>query len=431
VLRLLPSDCGRVAKFRRPTRPLVSVALAFSLLVALLTLSGPLAGPAGAQGSSDPRAERDKVRAQRAELAVQVDALKADNAEVDAALAALDQNLRGKQAAFADADRAATEAEAAAADARDAEARKQVEIDELRGRIAEFAVDAYVNPPGNDLLDSFRADNAGDAVQKRTLLDLRSGNNTDILDQLRAAERELREARELAEQAQEQAIERRAAAQSQLGEVEAARSQQAQFAVQVQQRLDARLGEAAALADTDKELSNQISRSEAELAARLARMATAQAASTPTSGGGGPPGGSIGGPPIAVPGPIALANVRGIVVAASIAGQTEAMLAAAAADGITLSGSGYRDINRQIELRRQNCGTSEYAIYQMPAEQCRPATARPGASKHERGLAIDFTEGGRTLTTRSAGYRWLVGNASRFGFGPLAGEPWHWSVGGG
>jgi peptidoglycan hydrolase CwlO-like protein len=429
VLRLLPSDCGPVAKSCRPARPLVSVALAFSLLVALLTLSGPLAGSAGAQGSSDPRAERDKVRAQRADLAVQVDALKADNAEVDAALAALDQNLRGKQAAFADADRAATEAEAAAADARDAEARKQVEIDELRDRIAEFAVDAYINPPGNDFLDSFRADNAGDAVQKRTLLDLRSGNNTDILDQLRAAERELREARELAEDAQEQAIERRAAAQSQLGEVEAARSQQAQFAAQVQQRLDARLGEAAALADTDKELSNQISRSEAELATRLARMASAQAAST--SGGGGPSGGATSRPPIAVPGPIALANVRGIIVAASIAGQTEAMLAAAAGDGITLAGNGYRDINRQIELRRQNCGTSEYAIYQMPAEQCRPATARPGASKHERGLAIDFTEGGRTLTTSSAGYRWLVGNASRFGFGPLAGEPWHWSVGGG
>jgi peptidoglycan hydrolase CwlO-like protein len=406
----------------------VTVALSVTLSVSLIAL------PASAQGSSDPRAERDKVRAERAELAVQVDALRADDAEVDAALAALDQNLRGKQAAFTDADRAATEAEQAAAEARQAEEQKQLEIDGLRDRIAEFAVDAYVDPPGDDFLDSFRADNAGDAVQKRTLLDLRSGNNTDLLDQLRAAERALGEARQLAEETSEQAVEQRAAAQAQLGEVEAARAQQAQFATQVQQRLDARLGEAAALADTDQELSAEIGRREAELASRLARMAAAPVATGGSSSGGSSSGGSPGGstgPPISVPGPIPLANVRGIVVAASIAGQTEAMLSAAAADGITLAGNGYRDVARQIELRRQNCGTSEYAIYQMPAEQCRPATARPGASKHERGLAIDFTEGGRTLTTASAGYRWLSGNASRFGFGPLAGEPWHWSVGGG
>ncbi len=427
MLRLLLPRYGSLAT-RGRRRP-AAVTLLVTLAISLIAL------PASAQSSSDPRAERDKVRAERAELAVQVDALRADDAEVDAALAALDQNLRGKQAAFADADRAATEAELAAAEAREAEEQKQLEIEGLRDRIAEFAVDAYVDPPGDDLLDSFRADNAGDAVQKRTLLDLRSGNNTDLLDQLRAAERALGEARQLAEETSEQAIEQRAAAQAQLGEVEAARAQQAQFAAQVQQRLDARLGEAAALADTDQELSAEIGRREAELASRLARMAAAPGRHRwlveRWVASGGSPGGSTGGPPISVPGPIPLANVRGIVVAASIAGQTEAMLAAAAADGIILAGNGYRDVARQIELRRQNCGTSEYAIYQMPAEQCRPATARPGASKHERGLAIDFTEGGRTLTTSSAGYRWLSGNASRFGFGPLAGEPWHWSVGGG
>jgi D-alanyl-D-alanine carboxypeptidase len=49
---------------------------------------------------------------------------------------------------------------------------------------------------------------------------------------------------------------------------------------------------------------------------------------------------------------------------------------------------------------------------------------------HERGLAIDFTEGGRTLTRGSAGFQWLRANAGRFGFINLQSEPWHWSTNG-
>lgn len=415
---MLPGRVGRRAR-RHPLPPARRRPIIGVLVAGLIALA---AIPAAAQQTSkDPRAERDRIRSKRAEVATQVDALRAEDAEVDAALAALDENLRGKQAAFADADRAAGEAEREAAEAREAERQKEAEIERLREEIAGFAVAAYVNPPGEDLFDSFRAASAGEALQKRTLLDLRSGRDADLLDELRAARHELEELRERAERASEEARQRRAVAEQQLGEVQAARAQQAQFAAQVQQRLDARLGEAAALEETDRELSAEISRREAELAERLRRMSASPAAG----------GGSGGGPPIPVSGPIALANVRGIVVAASIAGQTEAMLAAAAADGIVLSGTGYRDISRQIELRRQHCGSSEYAIYQMPAEQCRPPTARPGASKHEQGLAIDFTEGGRTLSRSSAGFQWLAANAGRFGFVNLPSEPWHWSVGGG
>ena len=50
---------------------------------------------------------------------------------------------------------------------------------------------------------------------------------------------------------------------------------------------------------------------------------------------------------------------------------------------------------------------------------------------HERGLAIDFTSGGRTLTRGSAAYAWLAANAGSFGFYNLPSEPWHWSTTGG
>lgn len=51
--------------------------------------------------------------------------------------------------------------------------------------------------------------------------------------------------------------------------------------------------------------------------------------------------------------------------------------------------SAYRPADEQIYLRKQNCGTSQYDIYKKPAMQCRPPTAIPGTSQHERGKAID------------------------------------------
>ena len=94
-----------------------------------------------------------------------------------------------------------------------------------------------------------------------------------------------------------------------------------------------------------------------------------------------------------------------------------------------MTGYGYRDINAQIQLRRQNCGTSDYAVWYAPADSCRPPTARPGYSMHERGLAIDFQSNGSFINSRSnPGYIWLAANAGRFGFFNLPSEPWHWSV---
>ena len=65
---------------------------------------------------------------------------------------------------------------------------------------------------------------------------------------------------------------------------------------------------------------------------------------------------------------------------------------------------------------------------EKPSCQCRPPTARPGASMHERGLAIDFTQNGHVCGT--SGYRWLKRNAAKYGFRNLPSEPWHWSTNG-
>jgi hypothetical protein len=124
-----------------------------------------------------------------------------------------------------------------------------------------------------------------------------------------------------------------------------------------------------------------------------------------------------------------LVTVRGITVNGAIGGQVEALLAAAEADGLAFTGGGYRSAEEQVELRRQHCGTSYYAVYEMPSSQCSPPTARPGRSLHERGLAIDFSCGGELVDTHlDPCFRWLDANAARFGLVNLPSEPWHWSV---
>ncbi|MFI5933893.1 M15 family metallopeptidase [Actinoplanes sp. NPDC051494] len=121
-------------------------------------------------------------------------------------------------------------------------------------------------------------------------------------------------------------------------------------------------------------------------------------------------------------------TVYGITVHRSIAFAFQRMLDAAKADGVPLSGGGFRTRERQIELRKIN-GCPD--IWTAPASSCRVPTAIPGKSLHEIGMAIDVTSGGRSLTAGSAGFTWLAAHADEYGFVNLPSEPWHWSITGG
>ena len=116
-----------------------------------------------------------------------------------------------------------------------------------------------------------------------------------------------------------------------------------------------------------------------------------------------------------------LATVQGITVDRSIAGQLDALLTAARADGYRLGGSGWRSTDTQRQLRQQNgCPDIDTA----PASSCRVPTAIPGRSNHERGLAVDFNEGGGPLSAGAVA--WLDEHGPGYGFLPCAcGEAWH------
>ena len=282
-------------------------------------------------------------------------------------------------------------------------------------------MNAYVDPQADKSLDTFRESSAGDATKKQAYIEATTGSKLDVVDEFRAAKQELEDQQREAEAARAKAQQRRDSLATTKTNLDTALSQQQSIANQVSERLNEKLAESQSLASLDSQLSTKLANEQAALAARLREARS--------SGGSGGSGG--GGSTTPVPARPGLSTVRGITVASSIAGQLASLLDAASAAGFELGGSGYRDSSGQIELRRQNCGTSDYAIYQMPPEQCSPATAIPGRSKHEQGLAIDFTINGHTLRSSDGAYGWMMANAGRFGFVNLPGEPWHFSAGGG
>jgi len=406
---------------RLPSVSLRAIVTALGALLVAGLVSVPAIG--AAKTGDNPSAEREAVRAKKAEVASQVDALKATDAEVEAALDALQANVAGQEALLAEANRAAEEAEAAFAAAAAAVDAKKAEIAKLREDIREFAVQAFVHPPSDDAMAALDTADPSEAAQKRALLEMQNTNDADLVDRLSAAEEDLEVERQLAEEASKRAEEKRAAASGRLAELEAARDQQAAYAAEVEARLDRALSEVASLEAVDAELSQKIAAQQAE----LARKAAAAAAARPrvSSGGGG-----SGSSRVTFNGELSTVSCPAggsITVASSIAGSLQSMLNAAYSDGLGLCGGGYRSSEGQIQTREANCGSSYYDIYEKPASQCSPPTARPGTSMHEQGLAIDFSN----CSSRStACYQWLSGNASSYGFHNLPSEPWHWSTNG-
>ena len=437
--KIFPVTPAPTSRRHRTGRLRATVGIAAVVAVSLVPLP---TSPAGAARSQDGgsiqelQRQREELRRKKAAQASEVNALEASDAEVTAALSALSANVSAQQDRVEEAERAVAQAiedqEAAEAE----QARKQQELDEITAQMKESAVEAYVTMGSGDAFATLGSEDINDAVNKRTLLSMRASNDIDLAERYRSVQEDLEIQRAAAQAAAERARVNQAAVEDRLGELNDAYAEQQAFAAQVEQRLDAALSEADALASLDAGLSKSIASQQAQLARAVAAQRAAQEAraansssrgSNVVSGGGG---GGGGGTPPNVVGSGEIVSVGGIRVHRSIAGNVQRLLAAASAAGINFGGGGYRDPAGQIAVRRNNCGTSNYAIYEMPASACRPPTARPGQSMHERGLAIDFTQGGSTLTRSSSGFAWLRANASSYGFFNLPSEPWHWSTNG-
>ena len=361
------------------------------------------------------REQRRDVQAQAAELASEVDAATADVADLEVALAAAQANVDAQQAAVEAANRAVIDADAAQVAALEAITDLELREEQARIDLQNAVIDSYVSFQGFDDLEAL-GDDPWEASRVETLTEIGTGTGLEGLDNLRAIGAELEFQRQLAEQAAVEAETTREEMRIRLAELETALAIEDQLLLEAIERQERRLGEAAALADLEAELSEEIRVEEQRIADAIANRI--------------PPGsGSVTVPPDS---DIELVTVGGITVNVLVEDQVRGILAAMSARGFNLGGGGYRSMESQIRLRRANCGTSDYAIWEMPASRCRPPTARPGLSQHEVGLAIDFTLNGRVLRTRNSDvFRALAEIAPQFGFYNLPSEPWHWSTTGG
>ena len=381
-------------------------------LLALVCLATLVAVPAlsRAEESENPRRERDEVREQAAAIAAELDGLEADAQEVGEALEALTANVQSKRAQLNDARRAARTAHEEALVARAEEARLEDEIEQLEDEVAEVAVSAYIRPPESDLATVYDTADINDTTMAEALLGTQNNQQRDVIDQLRAAQDDLTAQRVAAEEAAQRAELLRGTLDEQVRELRAAQDQQRELAQQVEARINQAAGEAAALAERDQELSDQIEEETRQFAAFIQGINL------------GPVG------PVYSGGNVSVQDAgNGIVVNVSIVNQVRDMIAAAAADGVYLSGGGYRSSDEQIALRQAHCGSSYYAIYQAPSSSCSPPTAIPGTSMHEQGLAIDFDN----CSYGTSVYNWLSANAASYGLYNLPSESWHWSTTGG
>ena len=416
------------------------------------------ASPVAAQSDEEIIKDSEKVvrdsEAKREELDRAAEAasenLDAATAEADDLIDALNKAqaaVDAQQTALNEAERAVADAEAVVQEAEAKIAELEEELLATQEGLREAVIQSYVSfqaPTGT--LSVLGAD-PWENAREEALAGFATGSGIDDIDDLRRLGEELERWRLQAAEAADAAQAHRREATLILADLLAAVDREAELSVAAEERVDRRLYEVQTIKQIDAEYAAEIEAAERRVAEALARQraeaearrraeeeaarrrAEEEAARLRAEQEAGRQALAESVNPDDAD--FTLVWVSGFQVNSAIATGTGGLLAAMEAEGFDLGGWGYRNHEDQINLRRSHCGTSDYAVWQMPSHQCRPPTARPGRSNHEKGLAIDFTNSGRLITSRSSSvFQALQRIAPGFGFKNLPSEPWHWSVDG-
>ena len=177
-------------RLTRRTRRFTALAVSALTLVGTAGVAIGSSVDAGAV-ATDARTQRANVRAEQAKVAAQVDALEGSKAQVLAALNTLNENVRGQQATLSEARRQAETSAAVAAQAEKDAAQTTRELEALRARVAKYAVKAYVDPPGEELMRRFEAASAQEDATRNAFLNMQSRSDSDVIDQLRSTKARL------------------------------------------------------------------------------------------------------------------------------------------------------------------------------------------------------------------------------------------------
>ena len=224
-------------------------------LVLLLVVA--LAPPAWSAAPS-PEEQRDAAREKKAELATQVDTLKASDDELESAVRALDAGVAVQSNQTESAKRALQSAETGLGTAEAKLAATEQRMGDLRQEVADAAIQAYVHPGGDALLQIVRAQNLGEASRRQVLLSSVVNSNRDALDQMRATRQDQQFDKANLAQARQLADDRRKVAADKLAELQDALNQQNRL----KSALDTRIAEFTAEVEA-------LSREEATLSALI------------------------------------------------------------------------------------------------------------------------------------------------------------------
>ena len=428
----------------------------------MLLLAVAAAAPAAAQSDdserelidrnqqvvTDREAQREALDEAAAVATENLDAATAEAEDLIDALNRVQDAVDAQQSALDQAERAVADAEAVVQEAEARIAVLEAELVATQEGLREAVIESYVSfqaPTGTfSVLGSDPWQNA----REEALTGFATGSRIDDIDELRRLGEELERWRLQAERAADEAEAHRRAAELILDDLQRAENREAELSVAAEERVEKRLYEVQTLKQIDAQYAAEIEAAEREIAAALERQRAAeearrraeeearrraeeearrQAAADAAEAAGRQLAESVDPSDTDLP----LVWVRGFEVHTQIADAVDGLVAAMEAEGFNLGGWGYRTAQEQINLRRSHCGTSEWEIWSKPSSTCRPPTARPGRSNHERGLAIDLTNNGRLITSRnSAVFQALQRLAPSFGLKNLPSEPWHWSVDG-
>ena len=425
------------------------------LAVVVVLLAAAAAAPAAAQSDKeiieqrtqtirDTKAQREELDRAAEEAAAGLDAATAEAEDLIDALEKAQVALDAQQAALDEAERAVADAVAVEQEAKDLIAELEAELVATQEGLREAVIESYVSfqaPTGTfSVLGSDPWQNA----REEALTGFATGSRIDDIDELRRIGEELERWRLQAVEATDAAEAHRREAALILADWRTAVDREAELSVAAEERVERRLYEVQTIRQLDATLAAQIEADEREIAAALARQRAEEEArrraeearrraeearlrAEREAAEGRALSESVDPSDTDLP----LVWVRGFEVHEQIADAVDGLVAAMEAEGFNLGGWGYRTAREQINLRRSNCGTSEWEVWSKPSSTCRPPTARPGRSNHERGLAIDLTNNGRLITSRnSAVFQALQRLAPQFGLKNLPSEPWHWSVDG-
>jgi hypothetical protein len=384
--------------------------------------TSPGAAPSGGAAPGGAALAPAAVELERRRIALRmstggdaVTVARAIEAEASAEMGALTAELDAARRDYDEADRARRDAEASAQRRRAEADRSASASSSADAALQEVAVAMYVDPP-QELVTA--AALSGELDQRLAAQGLLAARSDLAHRAARTAVRSERRAAVVAERARDAADEATAAAavaQGRLADLERRVAERADRLRQIAVTVEALRAEAGGLGLFGGRLLDRLSVEQVTHSGSV--VVTVE------------PDGAWSVEPVGFPPDADIVRIPGTTIRVHrlIAANVAALVEAARVEGVRLDGWGHRDALRQIELRRSHCGGSFALIFEAPAASCRPPTARPGRSMHERGLAVDFAN---CSTRATPCYQWLSVNAGRFGLLNLPSEPWHWSTNG-